>query len=110
MDKVIIQLTNTLSDSSLNSLFKQTYDATIGEMKKSFAQMQNQAKEDHNTYKSTSSLQTAEYNSMKSKFESQTILLNHVQSTLSSLIDQVHSYDQKVTSFTNRYDWLHFIE
>lgn len=102
MNKVVVHLANSLTDSSLNSLFKQTYDSTIGEIKRSFSTIQKQATEDHQSFLTDYYILKNDYDSMKKKFDQQTRLVNDLQKTIQDLTSLVSSYEKKVTKFTNR--------
>ena len=71
-------------------------------MKKSFALIHQQAKEDHNTFTSTYQLQSNEYSKIKTEFEEQKQFIKEVNTLLSSLHFKLNEYDSKVTSFSNR--------
>ena len=46
MNQVVVQLTKLISDSSLTELFQNTYESTIGEIRKDFTSIQKQADEE----------------------------------------------------------------
>lgn len=102
MNTVVVHLANSLTDSSLNSLFKQTYDSTIGEIKRSFDSIQKQATEDHQSFLTDYYILKNDYDSMKKKFDQQTRLVDDLQKSIRDLTSLVSSYEKKVTKLTNR--------
>lgn len=102
MNQVVVQLTKLISDSSLSELFQNTYESTIGEIRKDFASIQKQADEDHQAFVSYSYTLKRELLDIKQQAELQTTSFKALEKQVHDLSQLVSIYDQKVNSFSSR--------
>lgn len=102
MNQVVVQLTKFISDSSLTELFQNTYESTIGEIRKDFTSIQKQADEDHQAFVSYSYTLKRELLDIKQQAELQTTSFKALEKQVHDLSQLVSIYDQKVNSFSSR--------